>query len=123
MTETYHVNISLDDITPAEWTSAARRESPPTQFDISDLLSEALGTSDKLGSSAPDSYQVGGDHYSTMSLPPWDVMEMLLTPEEFKGFLKGNIIKYALRQDRKPGSDDRAKALHYGAKLKSVSNV
>ncbi len=63
--------------------------------------------------------QVGGTHYKDMPLQPWDVMEAVLTPEEFRGFLKGNIIKYALRQGKKD-SDDAGKAKHYLEKLKEM---
>ncbi len=62
--------------------------------------------------------QVGGTHYKDMPIQPWDVMESVLTPEEFRGFLKGNVIKYAMRAGRKPGAtDDAEKAWHYKAKL------
>jgi hypothetical protein len=62
---------------------------------------------------------VGGSHYKDMALQPWAVMESLLTPEEFIGFLKGNVIKYSLRQGKKD-SDDAGKAKHYIAKLKEM---
>jgi hypothetical protein len=64
-----------------------------------------------------DNYQVDGDHYTTMEIQPWEVMESVLTPEEFVGFLKGNVIKYAMRAGRKPDTDDAAKAIHYAKKL------
>lgn len=63
--------------------------------------------------------QVGGQHYKDMPLQPWDVMEAVLTHEEFVGFLKGNIIKYSMRQGRKD-SDDAGKAMHYRMKLDEV---
>lgn len=66
-------------------------------------------------------YQVGGSHYVDMMIQPWDVMESILTQEEFIGFLKGNIIKYSMRAGRKDGSDDAAKALHYIQKLREIS--
>lgn len=66
-----------------------------------------------------DARQVGGDHYKDMALPPWEIMEAVLTQEEFVGFLKGNIIKYSLRQGRKD-SDDAGKARHYMDKLREV---
>jgi hypothetical protein len=56
-----------------------------------------------------------------MPIQPWALMEAVLTPEEFQGFLKGNIIKYAMRAGRKEGSDDAGKAKHYMQKLKEVS--
>jgi hypothetical protein len=68
-----------------------------------------------------DERQVGGTHYKDMPMQPWDVMEAVLTPEEFRGFLKGNIIKYNMRAGRKIGSqDDAPKAAHYAQKLKEV---
>lgn len=63
-----------------------------------------------------DQLQVGGQHYKEMGMQPWHVMEAVLTPEEFRGFLKGNIIKYAMRQGKKD-SDDAGKAQHYKLKL------
>jgi hypothetical protein len=64
--------------------------------------------------------QIGGQHYKAMEVQPWDVMEAVLTDEEFIGFLKGNIIKYSMRAGRKDGSDDAGKAKHYMMKLRQV---
>jgi hypothetical protein len=50
-------------------------------------------------------------------------MEATLTHDEFVGFLKGNIIKYSMRQGRKDGSDDAAKAKHYLDKLNEVTRA
>jgi hypothetical protein len=66
-----------------------------------------------------DDLQIGGDHYKEMGVQPWSVMEAVLTREEFIGFLKGNAIKYAMRQGKKD-SDDIGKAKHYMQKLKEV---
>ena len=70
------------------------------------------------GTSAND-IQVGGNHYKEMDPQPWEVMQSLLTPEEFRGFLKGNMIKYAMRQGKKD-SDDANKARHYALKLAEI---
>lgn len=67
-----------------------------------------------------DAKQVSGDHYVKMTVQPWAVMEALLTREEFIGFLKGNVIKYGMRQGRKDGSDDGGKAQHYMEKLAAI---
>lgn len=64
-----------------------------------------------------DNYQCGGDHYKTMAIQPWTVMESVLTREEFIGYLKGCILKYSLRAGRKEGTDDAGKARHYMQKL------
>jgi hypothetical protein len=70
--------------------------------------------------SSVDDMQVGGNHYKDMSIQPWTVMESILTNEEFVGFLKGNIIKYSMRDGKKEHSQDAGKAAHYIAKLIEV---
>jgi len=65
-----------------------------------------------------DDVQVSGNNYKDMAIQPWHIMEAVLSPEEFVGFLKGNVIKYSLRAGRKDGSDDAGKAKHYMQKLK-----
>ena len=70
-----------------------------------------------------DEYQVGGNHYTDLKVQPWDVMQAVMTREEYIGFLKGNIIKYSMRQGRKANSDDAAKARHYMEKLAELRVV
>ena len=70
----------------------------------------------------PNDIQVGGSHYKDMPVQPWDVMEAVLTKEEFVGYLKGNVIKYSMRAGRKEGSDDAGKAMHYKYKLQEVQS-
>jgi hypothetical protein len=70
----------------------------------------------------PNVMQVGGTHYVAMPVQPWEVMEAVMTREEFVGFLKGNIIKYSMRQGKKEDSDDIGKLQHYIAKLKQVQS-
>ena len=65
----------------------------------------------------PNDVQVGGDHYKSLNIQPWDAMQAWLTPEEFRGFLKGNVIKYLAR---KKDAKDPLKAQHYLAKLNSL---
>jgi len=65
----------------------------------------------------PKQIQVGGDHYKRHSIQPLDVMQEYMTPEEYKGFLWGNVIKYSLRWKRKNGVEDLKKLNHYVAFL------
>jgi hypothetical protein len=68
-----------------------------------------------------DQIQYGGTHYKDMGMQPWEVMECLLTKEEFIGFLKGNIIKYSMRAGVKgEAKTDYDKARHYRQKLYEV---
>ena len=69
-----------------------------------------------------DNIQIGGTHYKDMPVQPWVVMEAVLTHDEFIGFLKGNCIKYCMRQGHKQGSDDGGKLAHYVDKLNEVLN-
>jgi len=62
-----------------------------------------------------DDKQIGGSHYKKMGVQPWEAMESLLTFEEFIGFLKGNMIKYAMRQGLKD-PHDADKFRHYRQK-------
>lgn len=44
-------------------------------------------------------------------------MQAWLTPEEFEGFLRGNVIKYIARYKDKDGLKDVYKAKHYLERL------
>ena len=68
-------------------------------------------------SESPDQIQVGGSHYTSLSIQPWEYMQSLMTPEEFEGYLRGNVIKYISRYPEKNGVQDLQKAQHYLAKL------
>ena len=59
--------------------------------------------------------QVGGTHYTKLAIQPWDAMAAWMTVEEFRGFLRGNAIKYLARD--KNGVEDLAKASHYLSRL------
>lgn len=52
---------------------------------------------------------------------PYEVIKVLekwLTPEEFRGFLKGNVIKYNARANKKNRLEDYKKAAWYADYLK-----
>lgn len=56
-------------------------------------------------------YGTPGDHYEVIR-----ILKAKLSPEEFRGFCKGNVIKYLLRAGLKEGSPasvDYDKALSY----------
>ena len=56
--------------------------------------------------------QVGGAHYATKSIQPWDYIIA-----NDLGYLEGNIIKYVSRWKDKGGVEDLKKAQHYLQKL------
>jgi hypothetical protein len=52
------------------------------------------------------------EHYNH-EVQPWDAMEAWLPIEQFRGFLRGNVIKYLARYPEKGGLDDLLKARAY----------
>ena len=61
--------------------------------------------------------KVNPAHYRIGGIDTIDYLKAKLTPDEFRGFLKGNIIKYLSRAEAKGGDEDYAKALWYSAFL------
>lgn len=54
-------------------------------------------------------------HYKTGGVETIDYLRAKLSPEEFLGFCKGNVIKYASRALLKGGAEDYAKAAWYAS--------
>lgn len=69
-----------------------------------------------------DERQIGGNHYLIHGhIQPWHAMEQWMSAAEFRGFLRGNVIKYIARCNEKGGAEDLRKARHYLDKLIEVS--
>lgn len=58
-------------------------------------------------------------HYEILAIEPWDIMEANFPPKQFVAYLKGNIIKYTLR-DKGQALTDAQKIKHYAEKLIEV---
>lgn len=58
-------------------------------------------------------------HYEILAIEPWDIMKKNFTTKEFVEYLKGNIIKYTLR-DKGQDLSDAEKIKHYAEKLIEV---
>lgn len=64
--------------------------------------------------------QEGGDHYMTMGIEPWDVVDSW-SDEQKIGFYRGNALKYLMRMGRKDENvQELRKAVHYIEKLIEV---
>lgn len=59
-----------------------------------------------------DTKQVGGNHYTSLDIQPWEIIE-----RNKLGFFDGNALKYLLRFRAKGGVEDLEKAKHYLDKL------
>lgn len=64
--------------------------------------------------------QVGGTHYKTMGVEPWDVVDSWPLEQRI-GYYRGNALKYVMRMGNKDASvQEIKKALHYMQKLVEV---
>ena len=59
-------------------------------------------------------------HYADSAIECIDAMQAMLTPEQFVGYLRGNILKYQWRYEKKNGIEDLKKSQWYLDKLISV---
>lgn len=60
-------------------------------------------------------------HYTQGGIECIDAIEAALSPQEFVGFLKGQVMKYTWRLGHKDrASQDQAKALWYGNRLQAT---
>lgn len=90
--------------------------SPQKQAETKDQANVISGiTAEHTGAAVPQSYQVGGNHYKSMEIEPWTVIKSWLSPEEWIGFLRGNILKYQGRARAGKGTveENLRKANHY----------
>lgn len=59
-------------------------------------------------------------HYNNGDIECIDAIQAALTTEEWRGFLKGQVMKYVWRERDKGGTEDLQKASYYLAKLNDI---
>lgn len=59
------------------------------------------------------SRQVGGDHYCSKAIQPWDALKAWMSRDEFIGFMRGSVVTYLARCWDKGGLEDLKKAQHF----------
>lgn len=73
-----------------------------------------------------DQYSVGADtvdhpsHYTSGSIECIDAIQAQMTPEQFAGYLRGNVAKYVWRYEHKGGAESLRKARWYLDRLIAV---
>lgn len=65
---------------------------------------------------------INPEHYKHQSKETIEILKDTLSPEEFRGFLKGNVIKYLTRYEHKNGLEDLKKAEWYLRRLTDEVN-
>ena len=66
-----------------------------------------MSTKDALEKAFPQEKQEGGDHYK-LKIQPWTFIT-----ENNLSYFQGNVIKYAVRYQKKNGIEDLNKIIHY----------
>jgi len=97
---------------------------PGLTFEEKVELNQTFG---KLGTASPEFYgtptapakpsvlnsQVGGGHYKKLGqYQPWQVAAACMTPAELRGYMKGTVLAYLMREADKGGDIDIEKAQH-----------
>ena len=94
--------MSIDDATPEMW----------------DKLREKYGVMAKEESKAKEDNVNNPPHYNYGTVECIEAIEESMTPESFRGYLKGNCLKYLWRYERKGKAlEDLRKARWYLDKL------
>ena len=91
-------------------------------YDTADLKIVNEETSTSQNESVKDNVN-NPQHYSSQSIECIVAMEAMLSPEEFIGYLRGNIFKYQWRYKQKNGVEDLKKAQWYQNKLIEKESV
>lgn len=65
---------------------------------------------------------INPNHYIFGGIETIEYLKAKLTPEEYRGFLKGNVLKYVSREAEKNGLEDLKKAKWYLDKLIEFEN-
>lgn len=73
---------------------------------LKDFVEKNSGSTDNVNS--PNHYKLAG-----LDVEVIDVIRASMSPEEFKGYCKGNVIKYVTRENKKNGMEDLRKAKKY----------
>lgn len=63
---------------------------------------------------------INPNHYIFGGIETIDYLDAKMTAEEYRGFLKGNVLKYVSREAEKNGEEDLKKAKWYLDKLIEV---
>lgn len=86
--------------------SRAVTEAPAAKVAVPDMVYEVESPPHKFNPVSFPEHYINGSGLQTIEL-----IETTLTPDEFRGYLKGSILKYTLRAGRKgPAAEDYAKA-------------
>lgn len=99
---------NVEDFKPAE-----EPEEEPEEKELEERQEDINKAVKDMNSYEYLEYLRNQEHYEKNGIQPIDIMKANFTPEEYTGFLKGNVLKYLLRYKHKNGVEDLAKAQVY----------
>lgn len=109
--------LGIGDTEDLAWLDAATKiRETHTPIPGIDWASHTANFPDQLG---PEIAEMKFDmvnhppHYTASGIECIEAIEAALTPEEFRGFCKGNALKYSWREKHKGGNEDLKKAQWY----------
>lgn len=89
---------------------------------ITDGQFNAIGSWNGVTISIPTTDDGSRSHYQAGGIETWDFLKAKLTKEELRGYLKGNIMKYASRASHKGSEqEDYTKLNWYAARLAEIT--
>ena len=111
MTEWAETNGLYDDYEKdGDLEYELNRESQELEYDFASLSDDFLAALDGDNVNSPS-------HYNTGNIECIEAIEEALTPEEMRGYFKGNCLKYLWREQYKNGTEDLEKAYWYLGRL------
>ena len=90
-----------DGVCPVPWATGITDEQEEVEFEA---LTERPGLTDNVNHPA---------HYTDGGIECIEAIEAQLTREEYRGYLKGNCVKYLWREKHKGGTESLKKAQWY----------
>ena len=97
---------------PVDFRSGQIREVPVEKFE-QELRNSTVQQALEAEPKNTLDVQVGGDHYKKLGqYQPWQVCAACMTPAELRGYMKGTVIAYLMREQDKGGDLDIKKAAH-----------
>lgn len=116
--DNYPIEVKWDDLRNGYFTSKGRfwkYKDVDDEYTIKVVTEEEVDKTKEVDAINPSHYQVSGIPEAI------EIMQHLMTKEQFEGFLWGNIIKYSYRYGRKGDKAETAgKIAWYANKLKEV---
>ena len=111
MTKMIYAHIGYPTDTPLVAEGVPSRKKQPSQ--LRELLQHKILKAEHYKAATEDKVNSPSHYKSEGGIECIEAIRAALTPEEFRGYCKGNILKYTWRERKKGGDESLAKAQWY----------